>query len=116
MLDYLLTGLSAGILVFLTLFFISFITLGVITGFVHLSSVIYRGLFVVKVPSYRSRALKKPDWNFENEPEWPSFTMGRIQAANQTGARGYHAPPRAKERRLSTLMGLNRSTHCDPAK
>ncbi|WP_419659498.1 hypothetical protein [Desulfosarcina variabilis] len=44
MLDYMLFGLVSGLMVFFSLFLVSFVTLGLITGFMRLASVIVNGV------------------------------------------------------------------------
>ena len=55
MIDFILAGLSAGLLAFLTLFVVSFITLGLITGMVHLVSAVYRSLVADKSQPYQEQ-------------------------------------------------------------
>lgn len=55
MIDYILAGLGAGLFAFLTLFIISFITLGVITGLIHLVAAVYRSLVIGKTQTYREQ-------------------------------------------------------------
>lgn len=56
MTDFILAGLSAGLLAFLTLFIISFVTLGVITGIIHLITLVYRSLVLGKTVDYEEQA------------------------------------------------------------
>ncbi len=56
MTDFILAGLSAGLLAFLTLFIISFVTLGVITGIIHLITLVYRSLVFGKTVDYEEQA------------------------------------------------------------
>ena len=56
MTDFILAGLSAGLLAFLTLFMISFVTLGVITGVIHLITLVYRSLVFGKTVDYEEEA------------------------------------------------------------
>lgn len=44
MIDFILAGLSAGLFVFITLFIVSFVTLGAVTGVIHLVATVYRNL------------------------------------------------------------------------
>ena len=48
MIDFILAGLSAGLFAFCTLFVVSFVTLGVITGVIHWITVVYRSLLADK--------------------------------------------------------------------
>jgi preprotein translocase subunit SecD len=56
MIDFILAGLSAGLLAFLALFIISFVTLGLITGVIHLVTLVYRSLVFGKTPTYEDQA------------------------------------------------------------
>ncbi|MEE4111537.1 MAG: hypothetical protein V2I40_01900 [Desulfobacteraceae bacterium] len=56
MTELILVGLSAGFLAFLTLFIISFFTLGVITGVIHLAALVYRSLVFGKTADYGEQA------------------------------------------------------------
>ena len=56
MIDFILAGLSAGLLAFLALFIISFVTLGLITGVIHLVALVYRSLVFGKTPTYEDQA------------------------------------------------------------
>ena len=56
MIDFILAGLSAGLLAFLALFIISFVTLGLITGVIHWITVLYRNLFFVKTQASEKQA------------------------------------------------------------
>jgi len=56
MIDFILAGLSAGLLAFLALFIISFVTLGLITGVIHLVTLVYRSLIFGKTPTYEEQA------------------------------------------------------------
>jgi hypothetical protein len=55
MIDYMLVGLVSGLMVFFTLFCVSFITLGVITGLMRLLFIGYHGLQVGKSSAYREQ-------------------------------------------------------------
>ena len=55
MIDFILAGLSAGLFAFLTLFVVSFITLGTITGMIHLVTAVYRSLVNDKSQPYREQ-------------------------------------------------------------
>jgi len=55
MIDFILAGLSAGLIAFLTLFIVCFITLGVITSVIHWVAVAYRNLFTSKSHPYREQ-------------------------------------------------------------
>jgi hypothetical protein len=44
MTDFVLAGLSAGLLAFFALFILSFVTLGLVTGAIHLVAFVYRSL------------------------------------------------------------------------
>ena len=55
MIDFILAGLSAGLFAFFTLFVVSFVTLGVITGVIHLVAVVYRSLFIDKSSAYQEQ-------------------------------------------------------------
>jgi hypothetical protein len=55
MTDFVLAGLSAGLVAFLTLFIISFITLGLITGVIHLATFVYRSLVIGKTAAYEEQ-------------------------------------------------------------
>lgn len=57
MIDFILAGLSAGLFAFLALFVVSFITLGLITGAIHLLAVAYRSLFIGKHEYYQEQAV-----------------------------------------------------------
>ena len=56
MTDFMLAGLSAGLFAFLALFIISFIALGMITGVIHLVTLVYRSLVIGKTPAYEKQA------------------------------------------------------------
>ena len=56
MIDFILAGLSAGLLAFLALFIISFVTLGLITGVIHLVTLVYRSLVFGKTADYEEQA------------------------------------------------------------
>lgn len=55
MTDFILAGLSAGVFAFLTFFIVSFVTLGVITGAVHLIARAYRSLLFSKPQTYQEQ-------------------------------------------------------------
>lgn len=55
MLDYMLAGLVSGLIVFFLLFCVSFITLGMITGFMRLFTFLLNGLRFEKSPSYQEQ-------------------------------------------------------------
>ncbi len=57
MTDIILAGLSAGLIAFLTLFIISFFTLGLITGVVHLVTAVYRSLVYGKDSAYEEQTV-----------------------------------------------------------
>jgi len=57
MTDFILAGLSAGLFAFLIFFIISFITLGAITGVIHLVTVGYRNLVIGKTPTYQEQTV-----------------------------------------------------------
>jgi len=56
MTDFILAGLSAGVFAFLTFFIVSFVTLGVITGAIHLVTKAYRSLLFTKTHTYQEQA------------------------------------------------------------
>jgi hypothetical protein len=56
MTDIILAGLSAGLIAFLALFIISFFTLGLITGVMHLVTLVYRSLVFGKTSAYEEQA------------------------------------------------------------
>ena len=56
MIDFILAGLSAGLLAFLALFIISFVTLGLITGVIHWVTLLYRNLIFGKTQAYDEQA------------------------------------------------------------
>jgi len=56
MTDFILAGLSAGLLAFLAFFILSFVTLGVVTGVIHLATLVYRSLFFGKTADYEEQA------------------------------------------------------------
>lgn len=55
MIDFILAGLSAGLFAFLALFIVSFVTLGLITGAIHLVAVLYRSMFIGKTQHYQEQ-------------------------------------------------------------
>jgi preprotein translocase subunit SecD len=57
MTDFILAGLSAGLIAFLTLYVISFFTLGVITGVIHLVAAVYRSLVLGKTSAYEEQTV-----------------------------------------------------------
>lgn len=57
MIHYIFIGLISGLVVFLTLFLFSFLTLGVVTGCIHLVAFIFRNLFLGKTPAYREQPV-----------------------------------------------------------
>lgn len=56
MIDFIIAGLSAGLLAFLALFIISFVTLGLITSIIHWVTLLYRNLVFGKTQSYEEQA------------------------------------------------------------
>jgi hypothetical protein len=54
--EFILAGLSAMLLAFVALFIISFVTLGMITGVIHLVARVYRSLVIGKTPAYEEQA------------------------------------------------------------
>jgi hypothetical protein len=44
MIDFILAGLSAGLFAFFSLFVLSFVTLGLVTGVIHVAALIIRSL------------------------------------------------------------------------
>jgi hypothetical protein len=52
MIDFMFATLGAVLLVFCTLFIISFVTLGMITGLIHLVAAAYRSLFISQSNPY----------------------------------------------------------------
>ena len=48
MIDFILAGLSAGLFAFFSLFVVSFVTLGLVTGVIHVVTLIVRSLFADK--------------------------------------------------------------------
>lgn len=54
MLDYILFGLVSGLIVFFSLFLVSFITLGLITGFIRLIAFVLRELGL-ESPAYQEQ-------------------------------------------------------------
>lgn len=57
MIDFILAGLSAGLFAFFALFVVSFVTLGLITGAIHLAAVVYRSLFIGKNEYYQEQPV-----------------------------------------------------------
>ena len=57
MIDFFLAGLSAGLFAFLALFIVSFVTLGMVTGSVHLIMALHRTLIGQKPRNYRDQAV-----------------------------------------------------------
>lgn len=55
MTDFVLAGLSAGVFAFLIFFVVSFVTLGLITGTVHLVGKAYRSLLFTKTHTYQEQ-------------------------------------------------------------
>lgn len=55
MIDYMLFGLFSGLMVFFSLFLISFITLGLITGFMRLASLIVNGVGFDRSATYEQQ-------------------------------------------------------------
>lgn len=55
MIDYIIVGLVSGLMVFITLFLVSFITLGLISGFIHLILIGFHGFRVGKSSAYRQQ-------------------------------------------------------------
>lgn len=55
MIDYMLFGLFSGLMVFCSLFLISFITLGLITGFMRLASLIVNGVGFDRSATYEQQ-------------------------------------------------------------
>ena len=56
MTDFVLAGLSAGLLAFLALFILSFVTLGLITAVIHLVAFVYRSLVFGKTVDCEKQA------------------------------------------------------------
>ena len=56
MIDFIFAGLSAGLLAFLALFIISFFTLCLITGVIHLVTHVHRSLVFGKTATYEEQA------------------------------------------------------------
>ena len=54
--ELMLAGLSAVLIIFLTLFILSFITLSVITCIMHWVGVVYRHLFIGKPDNYQEQS------------------------------------------------------------
>lgn len=54
--EFIIAGLSAGLLAFLALYIISFIALGMITGVIHLVSLVYRSLGIGRPPAYEEQS------------------------------------------------------------
>ncbi len=57
MIDFILAGLSAGLFAFLTLFIVSYVTLGVITGIIHLATLAYRSMSGSKPAVYHEQTV-----------------------------------------------------------
>lgn len=57
MIDYVFAGLGAVLLVFIICFIVSFVTLSLISGIVHLISSGYRLIMGPKAASYREQAV-----------------------------------------------------------
>ncbi|WP_372682501.1 hypothetical protein [Desulfosarcina sp.] len=55
MTDFILAGLSAGLLAFVALFILSFVTLGLISGMIHLATLAYRSLVFSKTIDYKGQ-------------------------------------------------------------
>lgn len=55
MIDFILAGLTAGLFTFFALFVVSFVVLGVVTGFIHLVAVVFRSLFIGKSRPYQEQ-------------------------------------------------------------
>ena len=102
--DYILYGLSAGILVFLVLFIISFITLGLITGAIHLAGTVYQYLFIPKTPVYHYVSPRPPARTLYSVPR-PRLGHRKPESSPPDT---YNRPvlSDAKGRRLSTLMSI----------
>jgi hypothetical protein len=90
MLDYMLYGLSAGILVFLALFIISFITLASMTVVIHLAATVYQHLFIAQTPVYHYMPPRQPVRPLDRRPRPPRRPVAST----------------IKVRRLSTLMAI----------
>ena len=56
MTDFILAGLSAGLLAFMALFIISFVTLGMVSGIIHVATLVYRSLVFGKTADYEKQA------------------------------------------------------------
>lgn len=54
--EFIIAGLSAGLLAFLALYIISFIALGMITGVIHLVTLVYRSLGIGRPPAYEEQS------------------------------------------------------------
>jgi hypothetical protein len=104
--DYILYGLSAGILVFLVLFIISFITLGSIAAVVHLAGTFYQHLFITKTPVYHYVPSRPPVWTPDSAPQ-PRKRLGhRKPEFSPPDSYNRPIPSDAKVRRLTTLMSI----------
>lgn len=57
MIDFILAGLSAGLFTFCALFVVSFVTLGLVTGAIHLVALLFRNLFVGKSRNYQEQTV-----------------------------------------------------------
>lgn len=57
MIDFIIAALCALLFTFVALFFVSFVTLGVITSIIHLVSVVYRHLVDGKSPAYQEQTV-----------------------------------------------------------
>ena len=56
MVDFIIVGLCAGLIAFVTLFIFSFMFLGLIVGTVQLFATVFRVLMTAKAPVYREQA------------------------------------------------------------
>jgi hypothetical protein len=110
MINYILYGLGTGILVFLVLFIISFFTLVLITGFIHLAATVCQGLFIARTPAYRYIPTRRPFRVPESAPRPTRRPMHRKREAGPPDTADRPATPAVKVRRLSTLMSIKLPT------
>ena len=57
MIDFILAGLSAGLFAFCALFVVSFVTLGLVTGSIHLVTLLFRNLLIEKNRNFREQTV-----------------------------------------------------------
>jgi hypothetical protein len=55
MIDYILFGLISGLIVFFSLFFVSFVTLGLIAGVIRLIALVFSGFGLSRASTFREQ-------------------------------------------------------------